>query len=500
MNNALAKKKEFGDYQTSLGLAIEVCKKIKNLGFKPNTIIEPTCGTGNFIKAAQQEFKNNTKIIGIEINNQYLNIVKSHINESDKNNISLINDNFFTLDWTEILKNIEVPILFLGNLPWVTNSTIGSLNGKNLPQKANFHKLNGFDAMTGESNFDISEWMLIKVIELLKFIKNKNAYIAFLIKTSVARKLIKYIHKNKINCSNINIFNFDAKRDFDVSVNACLFTCDFSSNLTNTDCNVYENLHSFTPVNTLGFRDNVLLSDVKMATKINNLYSYNQKAWRSGIKHDCSKIMELTIKDDIFYNGFNEEVNIEDFYLYPLLKGSDIANNRMDLKRMVIITQKYIGEDTLKIQSMAPKTWNYLYRHKNTLDKRRSIIYKNKPPFSIFGIGEYSFSLWKIAISSLYKKLDFKLIGPINNKPVMLDDTVNFLAFDTQEKAEETFSLLNSNISKDFLSTHIFWDNKRPITIAILNKLDISKLKLHNNLCFSSDDAVKWEERHYWQF
>ncbi len=484
MNNALANKKEFGDYQTPFEFATEVCKKIKNLGFKPKTIIEPTCGTGNFVKAAKIEFKNNTKIIGIEINNQYLNIAKSHINASVLNNVSLINDNFFILDWPEILENIETPVLFLGNLPWVTNSTIGLLNGNNLPKKANFLKLNGFDAMTGESNFDISEWMLIKIIELIQFIQNKNAYIAFLIKTSVARKLIKYIYKNKINCSNINIFNFDAKKDFNVSVNACLFTCDFSSNSMNTDCNVYENLCSYTPINTLGFRDSVLLSNVKMVPSIDNLYSYNQKAWRSGIKHDCSKIMELTIKYDRLYNGFNEEVNIEDFYLYPLLKGSDIANNRMSLKRMVIITQKYIGEDTLKIQSVAPKTWDYLSSHKDVLYKRRSIIYKNKPPFSIFGIGEYSYSPWKIAISSLYKKLDFKLIGSLNNKPVMLDDTVNFLAFDTQEEAQETYNLLNSNISKDFLSSHIFWDNKRPITIAILNKLDIGKLKLHINLCF----------------
>ena len=482
MNNILANKKEFGDYQTSFDLAIEVCKKIKNLGFRPKTIIEPTCGIGNFVKAAQLEFKNNTKIIGIEINNQYLNIAKSHLNVSVSNNISLINDNFFILDWSEILKNIETPVLFLGNLPWVTNSAIGLLNGNNLPKKANFLKLNGFDAMTGESNFDISEWMLIKIIELIQSIQNKNAYIAFLIKTSVARKLIKYIYKNKINCSNVNIFNFDAKRDFNVSVNACLFTCDFSSNSTNADCNVYENLYSFAPVNTLGFRDNALLNNVKtaLAPGIIDLYSYNQKVWRSGIKHDCSKIMELTIKDNRLYNGFNEEVNIEDFYLYPLLKGSDIANNRMNLKRMVITTQKYIGEDTLKIKSIAPKTWDYLSKYKDLLDKRRSTIYKNKPPFSIFGIGEYSFSPWKIAISSLYKKIDFKLIGSLNDKPVMLDDTVNFLAFDTQEEAQETYNLLNSDISKDFLSSHIFWDNKRPITIAILNKLDIKKIKYYS--------------------
>lgn len=483
MNNNLAIKKEFGDYQTPLNLAVEVCKKIKDLGFNPRTIIEPTCGTGNFIKAARQEFKNNAKIIGLEINNQYLNVAKSCLSDSNSNKILLINDNFFTFNWHEILTNIETPILFLGNLPWATNSMIGSLRGNNLPQKTNFFRLDGFNALTGESNFDISEWMVIKIIDLLQFIKNKNVYIAFLIKTSVARKLIRYIHKNKINCANINIINFDAKKDFNVSVNACLFTSDFTSNFTNTVCNVYENLYALTPVNTLCFQNNTLLNNVENITWIKNLHSHKQKVWRSGIKHDCSKVMELNIINNSLYNGFNEKTEIEDIYLYPLLKGSDIANNRMDSKRMVIIPQNYLGEDTLKIKTTAPKTWDYLCYYKDILDKRRSIIYKNKPSFSVFGVGDYSFAPWKIAISSLYKKLDFKLVDPIDDKPVILDDTVNFLSFDNREKAEETYRLLKSNLATDFLSTHIFWDNKRPITISILNKLDLDKLKSFDNLC-----------------
>ncbi|MFM7384465.1 MAG: hypothetical protein ACKO1W_15655, partial [Microcystaceae cyanobacterium] len=102
-----------------------------------------------------------------------------------------------------------------------------------------------------------------------------------------------------------------------------------------------------------------------------------------------------------------------------------------------------------------------------------SSIYKNKPPYSIFGVGEYSFKKWKIAISGLYKRLNFWLIKPIDDKPVMLDDTVNFLSFNTEQEANFILSLLMSQPSLEFLESMIFWDEKRPITIDILKRLSL---------------------------
>lgn len=476
MNNTYINKKEFGDYQTPIILAEEVCKKIRDLGVIPNVIIEPTCGVGNFLHASLKEFKNCNKIIGIEINDNYFNVAKQRLKNINK--IELINENFFNLDWFKILNEIEVPILFIGNLPWVTNSEIGLLEGNNLPNKTNFQKVVGFNAMTGQSNFDISEWMLIKIINLSKFMQNNDIFIAFLIKTSVARKILNYMQQNNFSCSNINIFHIDAKKEFNVSVDACLFTCNLGIKSDVLECNVFENLNSLTSLNTLGFINNGLLNNIKMAKKTSYLYSANQKIWRSGVKHDCSKVMEFRLKGKELYNGFNEKIEIEETFLFPLLKSSDIANDRIDIQRMVLVPQTVIGEETTKIKDIAPQTWVYLCKYKDLLDKRKSIIYKGKPSFSIFGVGEYSFLPWKIAISGLYKKLNFKLIEPHKNKPVMFDDTVYFLAFKSKEKAEEVYNLLNTGEAKDFLISHIFWDSKRPITTAILNKLDINKLKL----------------------
>jgi hypothetical protein len=63
----------------------------------------------------------------------------------------------------------------------------------------------------------------------------------------------------------------------------------------------------------------------------------------------------------------------------------------------LLVTQKYVGENTHHIQENAPKTWSYLQNNADRFKKRKSSIYKNRPEFSIFGVGNYTFAPWKIA-------------------------------------------------------------------------------------------------------
>ncbi len=119
--------------------------------------------------------------------------------------------------------------------------------------------------------------------------------------------------------------------------------------------------------------------------------------------------------------------------------------------------------------------------HSSYLDKRASRIYKNNPRFSIFGVGEYSFYPWKIAICGLYKKLEFQLFSLIENKPVMFDDTVYFLSFQEEDKARKFCDILNSPEIISFYSSLIFWDEKRPIKSSILNCLDWEKFTTHTS-------------------
>jgi hypothetical protein len=315
------------------------------------------------------------------------------------------------------------------------------------------------------------------LIQVIHWLQNRDAYLAMLCKTSVSRKLLSYLHSKKLNLSYCATYKIDAKKYFNANVEACLLFCKFDKTSQNYFCHVYSSLEAL-DCHRIGYKNDILVRDISSFEKLSDFYGNNtQVKWRSGIKHDCSDIMEFRKINHILVNGLGAVVDIEETYLFPLLKGSDVAQNRTNAThRYVLVTQKRVGETTDPIKDLAPKTWNYLQSHAKYLDNRKSKIYQNNPQFSIFGVGTYTFAPWKIAICGLYKRLDFRLISEINEKPVVFDDTVYFLSFDDEKKAYKTFNLLSSPAAINFYSSLIFWDEKRPIKSSILNSLNLTKL------------------------
>lgn len=473
MNAILEKKKkiEYGDFQTPKELADLVCQKLVEIDVSPDIIIEPTCGLGAFFESAAINFPNAKKIIGVEINNDYisdLNIRSRSFSNSER--LEIMNGDFFKFDWTELLKNLDGKILVLGNFPWVTNAKQGVIGGLNLPDKTNFQNHNGFDAMTGRSNFDISEFMLLKAAD---WFQKRSGHLAMLVKTSVARKFISHLYKTNAGLMYSAIYKIDAMKYFGAAVDACLLYCHFDSSSHNYDYKVYDTLSSHIYYR-VGHRHGLTVRNLDVFEKFSYLLGPSDEKWRSGVKHDCSEVMELNKKDGNFFNGLGELADIENAFIYPLIKGSDVANDRVSqTQRFMIVTQKTVGESTKPIKLIAPKTWDYLESHAKYLNARKSKIYKSNPQFSIFGVGAYTFSPWKVAICGLYKNLNFRLTGQIQNKPVVFDDTVYFLSFDEYDEAKNVLDFLYEQDVQDFLSALIFWDDKRPIKTSILNSLKL---------------------------
>lgn len=466
-------KVEFGDWQTPSTLAEQVCEVLRKRGLNPASIVEPTCGIGAFVLAGLDTFKDVEKVVAVEIEESYAATLEQSIRVRDEHRrVCVRNEDFFNVDWHTVIGSLPQPVLLLGNPPWVTNSVIGAIAGKNLPKKSNFQEMSGFDAVTGKSNFDISEWMLIC---LTKAMVGIDGSFAMLCKSSVARKVLKYIWKNDIGISAAEIRKIDAKQHFDASVDACLFFCAFSKEFRPAlECPVYPTLNSTTADTLIGFDGDMLIADMECYKRQKHLLTNDATEWRSGVKHDASKVMEFRKESDNYRNGFGELCAMEDEFIYPLLKSSDVASNR-PATRYVLVTQKTPSDDTCSIAQRAPKTWDYLVAHAEMLDGRGSIVYRKRPRFAVFGIGDYSFSPYKVAVSGFYGGLKFRVVEPINDKPVMVDDTVYFLPFDTKDEAERMADALNSAAIQEFLRAFVFADAKRPITIELLKRLDISQ-------------------------
>ncbi|MCA9998340.1 MAG: hypothetical protein KDE56_21405 [Anaerolineales bacterium] len=379
-----------------------------------------------------------------------------------------------TTEWEPMWNQLPEPLLIIGNPPWVTNTQLGKLSSQNLPPKSNFKEQPGLMALMGSSNFDISEWLLLKLIE---FLQQRDGLLAMLCKTAVIRRVLQEVWQNGTAPGTFRIHRFDSQAVFNVSVDACLFVYEPSPTFSFT-CPVYQGLSSANVLTEIGYRNGQLVANAAHYDQWQHLQRQKGKPtryqWRSGIKHDCAPVMELHKEGHCYVNKLGESYELESQYLYPLWKSSDVANGKAKRPfRWLLVPQQSVGESTSPIQRTAPKTWQYLQDHAPYFERRKSRIYQNRPRFSIFGVGTYTFAPWKVAISGLYKKLEFVVIEPTNQMPVVLDDTCYFLAAESFEEASLLACLLNSEPAREFFEALIFWEAKRPITATILNKLDL---------------------------
>lgn len=291
--------------------------------------------------------------------------------------------------------------------------------------------------------------------------------------------MLKYLWQKDADVYDSSLHRIDAKKYFNASVQACLFITYTGKSASTKNAAVYSDLNFSNMISVLGSYRNELIADIAEYEKYRHIEGTAHRQWRSGIKHDASKVMELSYQKDSLVNGFGKKVSIEEDYIYPLLKSSDLGNGRLNPRKYVIVTQKKAGGDTSYLRDNAPNLWAYLEEYGDILDQRKSIIYQKRPKFSIFGIGDYSFSPWKAAISGLYKSLRFSLIGTESDKAVMLDDTCYFIPCYSEKEAYSLERLLNSETCRRFLKSLIFFDAKRPVTIEILRRIDLKKLAEH---------------------
>lgn len=474
---------EFADYQTPSTLVNRIYDILDSKNITFSKIFEPTSGRGNFIIEGLKRYENVDKVIAIETQQSYINELKKRLIDGNfigKVDFLIKHENFFK---TDISKFITSNTLLIGNPPWITNSELGSLDSDNLPKKSNLKKRKGYDALTGKSNFDIAEFILMIIIDNINILNMVGEItLAFLVKNIVATNLLKTAKEIGWNITTFEIYNIDSKKEFGVSVEACLLLIRMNE-LSKGRALIAKEYSIYNPstiIREYGWINDNFVSNVDEYNNIRDIEAINPEdgyfVWRSGIKHDASKIMELDYKDGKIISKSGENFISDEEYLYPLYKSSHIRKITSNFvpKKWVIVTQKDIKSDTKEIAKINPHVWNYLIDNQEKLNGRKSSIYKGKPRFSMFGVGDYSFKDFKVAISGMYKEPKFAIIPPFLDKPAMVDDTVYFLSTDSEDEAFILFGLLNHNLIQTFLKTIAFLGNKRPYTKDILQRIDLS--------------------------
>jgi hypothetical protein len=293
-------QREWGDFQTPPALAARVCQHLNDAHIAPRIIIEPTYGLGNFVLAAIKSFPTVELVYGVEIQEKYEWHLKTALLVEALQGlrlpakIELHQDDIFTHHFPDRLLNAQ-DILIIGNPPWVTNAELGALSGKNLPTKKNIKSLNGLDAITGKSNFDLGEFILLRLMELFG---NRRGTLAMLCKNAVIKNIIELLPRRGFAVSNIRALKIDASREFGAAVEASLLVMEMGATSCAFTCQVATLEHPHPVTSTFGWIHNKFVSDVKTYEMNADLDGKSPLVWRHGLKHDCVRIMELVAQED----------------------------------------------------------------------------------------------------------------------------------------------------------------------------------------------------------
>lgn len=458
-------RKQLGDFQTPPALAKIVVDCVTAASGNFERALEPTCGTGSFLRALAE--KNVSEIVGLDLQQAHIDAARS-LNEGLPR-ISLYQGDIFRTDMQKLHNwSAQGRLLIIGNPPWVTNSALSVLGSDNRPNRRNLKALNGFDALTGESNFDIAEAIWIRLIEAFS---ESRPTIALLCKTLVARNVLQYASSRKLPIGNCSIRRINSKEWFDASVDACLFQLTVGVE-PDYRAPVYGDLFTDTPDATMAVVNNRIVPDLETYQKFGHLAGEPHITWRQGVKHDASAIMEFREAGCCFRNGLGQEVDLESAYVYPLMKSTDLHRGTWGGNN-VLLPQKALGEDTSVLSIVAPKIAAYLHSHGAVLAERKSSIYKSQPRYAIFGIGPYCFRPYKVAVSAFHKEPRFRLLGSMNGKPVQVDDTSYYLPCESIYEAALLGTALNSDAAQRFLKSLSLAGSKRMITKGVLQRLDL---------------------------
>jgi methylase of polypeptide subunit release factors len=466
---------EFGDFQTPEPLAEQVARMLLARGLAPASVLEPTVGRGSLLAAALRAFPGCTRAAGFDIHPGHVREARARLRrEAPSARIDLRVADVFGLDLAAEVRSLPAPVLLIGNPPWVTNAQLGSLRSANLPTKSNFQGRSGLDARTGKSNFDISEWIILR---LLQGLEQHDGVLAMLCKTKVARRVLSLCAEQHLAIGKAAQYAVDARRHFGASVEACVLVCERARPAAALRCSWHLDLQARKPQHALLFTGAMAVSDARAFRRERELLGPGTLRWRSGIKHDCARVLELRRDGPNLLNADGARVSLEPDHVFPLMKGAELACGGSEaVRRFLLVPQRDTREDPAERLRDAPLAWRYLTARAEAFDKRASSVYARRPAFSIFGVGDYSFTPWKLAVPAMHKSLAVQLIGPRERRPVVFDDTCYLLPCRDELTARMLHGLLVHPRAQDFLRSMIFWSDKRPITRQLLETIDLAPL------------------------
>ena len=168
---------------------------------------------------------------------------------------------------------------------------------------------------------------------------------------------------------------------------------------------------------------------------------------------------------------------LEPDFVYPLLRGRDVQRWRATPSAYLLMVQDPVtrrGIDEATMQMQYPHTWAYLKRFEAVLRERAALkryftrragkkTVETGPFYSMFNVGDYTFSPYKVVWREVSNDLEPAAVGPLNDKYlgekiVLPIHTLIQVSLDNMNEAYFLAGLMNSSpchlIVKGYVAMH----------------------------------------------
>lgn len=147
------------------------------------------------------------------------------------------------------------------------------------------------------------------------------------------------------------------------------------------------------------------------------------------------------------------QVRLEKELLYPMLRGRDLIRWKAAPSAHLLFVQdveRRCGIRESIMQEKYPLAYAWLSQQKSTLHKRSSQsiknLMKNHSFYSMFAVGDYTMSPWKVVWSEQATELQAAVIGKHKGKIVLPDHKVMLVSCESQDEAFYVLGVINSSL------------------------------------------------------
>ncbi|PSQ21106.1 type I restriction endonuclease subunit M [Halobacteriales archaeon QS_9_67_15] len=515
---------QLGEYYTPKGVAELAVGEIEVDDFETDTVLDPGCGSGIFLATcvdAKREALDldpgplvdviTDTVYGIDLNPvavksaklSYLLSLLPVLADSDVDRLELpvfLTDSLgLTRDdrirFGDDTLDLTVDHL-VGNPPWITwgslSESVRDAWRETYVTQLDLLPHDGVESRLGHGNDDISVPFLWVCIH---HYLDEGGDASFVLKRDITKgpagRLLRTQHVNSRPVAVRHIHDFNRLRPFgdDVGVHSAVYTLAADSEpsfpIAVDSWTRGEGATSFAAAEAM--RETLDYEETGMVPveEDDTSSSWVREDAENQALGECAHDIRHGVKDDAkdVYGVERSQLDeLEHDHVYPYIQSKHVVKYGLFGHDLHLVPVCEANEDNeTELQRNCPKTYGYLESNRQTLEDRSSTWLDEGTFYNVFGLGEYTWSDYKVVWCRLGFKPHFAVVSTVadedlDEKMVVPGDHFMFISTDDEYEAHFLCGLLNSSVYQTSLEG-VASEGKSSLTKTVVSGLELPEYR-----------------------